>query len=184
MRSFIADFDHAADDFERVYPQLVAAAKRHLGTMYDPDDYPASWDIRKRFEIRLEFSPVPDASDFRVEVDEHAAEEIRASITEAVEARQRAAMVDIKRRMKEVVTRIEERLSSEDAVFRDSLIENARDLIGLIPSLNIINDPELEALRVEMENTLLVHPETLRRDPARRKETANAASEILSRLGM
>lgn len=184
MRSLIADFDAAADDFVRVYPSLIAAAQRHLGTMYDPADYPDVHDIRSRFEARLDFSPVPDASDFRVEVDANAAEEIKASITEAVNARQEQAMVDVKKRMRDVVTRIEERLSVKDAIFRDTLIENARDLCELIPSLNITNDPELEALRVEMEENLLIQPETLRRDPDKRKETAKAASEILSRLGM
>ena len=181
IRKFKAQHQALVQSLVAAYPAEVQAARNRLGTMYDPADYPEAYELNTRFDIAVEFIPVPDAKDFRVDVSEEAAEEIRTQITDSVNARQTQAVKDCYRRVREVVSKLYERLSIEDAVFKDSLVNNARDLMDVLPGLNITQDPELDALHQEI-SALLVSPQTLRNNPAARKATADAADAILSRL--
>lgn len=181
IRKFKAQYQSLVRDLVAAYPTEVQAARNRLGTMYDPADYPEAYELHSRFDIAVEFIPVPDAKDFRVDVSSEAAEEIRLQITESVNARQTQAVKDCYRRVHDVVSKLHERLSIEDAVFKDSLINNARDLMNVLPGLNITQDPELDALHSEI-TALLISPQTLRNNPAARKATADAADAILSRL--
>ena len=180
MRGFKAKFHDLVHTLVESYPTEVQAARVRLGTMYDPADYPEPHSMHERFSINLEFMPVPSAADFRVEVTEAAADEIRDDITKSVNARQQQAMCECYRRVKDVVSKIHERLKDEDATFKDSLIENARDLMSVLPGLNITDDPELTALHKEISDVLLVSPQTLRTNPRVRKATADAAEAILA----
>jgi len=182
MRKFRDAFGVLIDTLVQQYPAEVQAARNRLGTMYQPSDYPDVSEIRRRFSIDVEFTPVPNAKDFRVDVGEAAAEEIRESITKAVNDRQNSAMRDCYRRVKDVVSKISERLSDDKAKFHDSLIENATELLAVLPGLNITDDPELTALHNEISRSLIVNPRALRLDPKLRKDTADAADAILARL--
>ena len=181
IRRFKTEYQALVRTLVAAYPAEVQAARNRLGTMYCPDDYPETCELHNKFDIAVEFIPVPDAKDFRVDVSEETAQEIRDQITESVNARQTQAVKDCYRRVHDVVSKLYERLSVEDAVFKDSLISNARDLMSVLPGLNITQDPELDTLHQEI-NALLVSPQTLRTDPVARKATADAADAILSRL--
>lgn len=182
IRVFRAKFDELVKNLLAAYPAEIQAARVRLGTMYDAADYPTVDELVDRFNMIVEFVPVPTAADFRVDVSESAAAEIRESITKTVATRQADAMKDCYRRVREVVSKIQERLSDDKAVFKDSLIENARDLMNVLPGLNIMNDPILNTLHQEITDTLLVRPDTLRHSPSKRRETADAADAILAKV--
>lgn len=181
IRKFKAEYQALVRTLVAAYPTEVMAARNRLGTMYCPDDYPEVYELHSKFDINVEFIPVPSAKDFRVDVSEETAQEIRDQITESVNARQTQAVKDCYRRIHDVISKLYERLSVEDAVFKDSLIGNARDLMAVLPGLNITQDPELDILHQDI-SALLVSPQTLRTDPVTRKATADAADAILSRL--
>ena len=84
MRGYRTQMDALVSNLVAAYPAEVQAARNRLGTMYDPADYPDPSDIRDAFGLTFEFTPVPDAKDFRVDVSNEAAEEIRTSINQAV----------------------------------------------------------------------------------------------------
>ena len=181
IRRFKGEFQALVRTLVAAYPAEVQAARNRLGTMYNAADYPDAYELHTRFNIDIEFVPVPDAKDFRVDVSEEAADEIRTQITTSVNARQAEAVKDCYRRVRDVVSKLYERLSVENAVFKDSLINNARDLMAVLPGLNITQDPELFTLHNEI-NALLVDPQMLRNNPAARKATADAADAILAKL--
>lgn len=182
LRKFRTEFDDAVDTFVNKYPLLVQEARVMLGTMYDPGDYPDISNIRGRFDLKTTFAPVPDAEDFRVNVGADEIEEIKKSITAGVADRQRAAIKECWGRVRDVVERIQERLATPDAIFRDSLIENAKSLMELLPKLNITEDPELEAVRKDVMDHLIIEPEDLRRYPKTRRQAADKAQEILDKM--
>ena len=182
IREYKRQFAKKVSELAAAYPTEVQAARNRLGSMYDPGDYPDVSELYGRFDISIEFMPVPDAKDFRVDVSDEAADEIRNQITESVNLRMNEAVKDCYRRVREVVSKIHERLSIEDATFRDTLIENARDLMVVLPGLNITDDPVLAALHAEITELLMVEPTTLRNSPTKRKETADAADAILAKL--
>lgn len=182
LRKISSDFEQAVQEFLSVYPQLALDAQKRLGLMYDPRDYPSVNELREKFGLDTKFFPVPDAADFRVDLDAQHTQQLRDEIVKNIAARQQAALKDCWARLHDVVSPIHERLSKEDAIFRDSLIGNAKFLIDLLPKLNITEDPELEALRLEVQDKLLKPPQRLRDDLMLRKDTADAAAEILARI--
>lgn len=182
MRSLRSQGDQLADAFAKEYPNMVAAARTKLGTLYDANDYPPVSDIRNRFGIELNFAPVPDAKDFRVDVGEEAAEEIKKNIMEAVKQREVEAVKECWNRLYDVVSKIETTLTKEKPIFRDSLIDNAKELIGMLPKLNFSGDSNLIHICGLVNDKLIVDPDRLRRSGKLRNEIANHATDVLQQI--
>ena len=179
MRAFKTDYENEVVKFVAQYPQLVQGGRALLGSMYDPADYPEAWQIKDRFSIRTSFSPVADAEDFRVQVGDEAVAEIRKSINESVEARLHAATQECWARLDEVVSKMAVTLDDPKATFRDSLVENIRVLVELLPKLNVANDTNLGLVLRSVRLHLLVDPQSLRKDKHFRRFTCDKAEEIL-----
>lgn len=183
LNGYRTEFRQRVREFVATYPDLCQAARSRLGTMYNAEDYPASFEISERFEIATEFTPVATANDFRVQLNEEYVTSIKRDIEQRMETRQRDAMKHCYDRVKEVVSRIHERLADKDNTFRDTLITNAEELLALLPALNITGDQELIDIGNEVKE-LLVHPDRLRQDDTLRSETADKAKAILAKFGM
>lgn len=181
IAAYKAQYQKAVDDFLVVYPQLVQDARLRLGTMYQPNDYPSTTDLKDAFGIELLITPVPDAGDFRVEVDKETQDEIRQQITEAVNARQAKAVKDCYARAREVLERIAEQCSKQNGRIHDSLMENAQDLVSVLTGLNITEDPDITQMEQDIK-ALIVSPEAIRTSPTTRKRLADGAADILSRM--
>jgi Protein of unknown function (DUF3150) len=182
LRTLKDEFDAAVAKFVADYPQLVQNARLMLGKMYEPGDYPTPSSIAQRFAVRTAFSPVPDAADFRVDVGAEAIEEIKKNITANVENRLKGATRECWDRLAEVVGTMYERLNDPEAVFRDSLVENLRTLVGILPKLNITNDANLNNALVKIRDWLLVSPDDLRRSKKLRALTAEKAYLVLMEI--
>lgn len=180
MRDLRDKFNTAVNDFCANYPTYKQEARKRLGTMYDPDDYPDVSHITTKFSAELSFLPVPDAKDFRVDLGEDEVAEIKKDIENQVAKQQEAAVRDLWMRLKDVVDRIHERLHDPEAVFRDSLIENAQFACEIAEKLNINDDKTLEATRADIQHRLCrIAPQRLRDDKTLRKQIADAAFDIL-----
>jgi hypothetical protein len=179
MRNLRAEREKLAKEFAQKYPSMIASGAQRLGSMYNANDFPSPDDIEKRFGIDLAFLPVPDANDFRVDVSKEAVDEIKKNITESVEARQREAIKDCWTRMEDVVGKIAQRLVLPDAVFRDTLIENARFVAEVIPDLNIADDIELNRACEKLADLAAISPAVLRYDIIKREDTCRKAQNLL-----
>ena len=182
IRTLKSEFDNAVRNMVSNYPGEVQAARNRLGSMYDPGDYPDPADIAGRYSFELNFEPVPSGSDFRVDVGEEALVELRESVTRSVVTRQAAAKQACYARLREVVSKVEERLSIPDAIFKDSLINNVKDECTVMDGLNIDNDPNLAALVADIQAQLVVPPLSIRNSPSRRVLVAQAAAQLLQRI--
>ena len=78
--------------------------------------------------------------------------------------------------------KIQVRLSIPDAIFKDSLIDNARDLCTVLNALNITDDPKITEIKDAIERHLLVDPNVLRNNSVYRSSVANKAQGILAML--
>ena len=183
MRKLKDEYASYARTFEASYPQLVADARQRLGTMYDANDYPPISDIRDRFDIRVAFQPVPDAKDFRVDVGDEALAEIKASINEAVAERQAGAVKECWVRLNDVIGKLYTMMIKDKPIFRDSIIDNVKDLISMLPKLNITNDPALNEVCKKV--SLVVNstsPHYLRKSARMRNDVALAAEGVLREI--
>ena len=77
-----------------------------------------------------------------------------------------------------------EKLDDPKAVFRDTLVENTREICSVLTRLNFTDDPNLEAMRQEVEQSLTKHhPDALRNDPDLRRDKAAEAKAIMAKMG-
>lgn len=170
------------NDFVAAYPQLVQNAQQLLGGLYDPADYPAQSMIADKFKMDIAIFPVPNA-DFRVSIASEELTRIQQDVEARVRDSQQAALQEVWQRLFERVKHMADKLADPKAIFRDSLVENAREICALLPRLNFADDPNLEAMRNEVEAKLLKHPEALRNDPDLRSDTAAEAKRIMDIMG-
>lgn len=184
LRALQGQFQTALAEFVRDYPRLQEIARARLNGMYKAADYPHPAAIADRFRISTEFTPVPSSGDFRL--DELTADELQRveqSVTNRVERATADAVGDAWQRLHEVVSAMRERLAQPDAVFRDSLVNNARDVVEVLGRLNVTGDASLEAMRATVAADLTQYdPQVLRDAPAIREQTAARADEILTAM--
>ena len=94
----------------------------------------------------------------------------KRDIERQIEERLHDAVGDLYRRLGEAVERVSERLQEgEDGkplVFRNSMIENIRDLVDVVPRLNIFGDDRLALLCQDVKDRIAhADPDTLRPSP-------------------
>ncbi len=159
-----SQLDTAVQDFTSMYPTYVQNARKRLGTMYNPKDYPDQDRVAMKFGAKPYFTAVPEAKDFRVDLG---ADEVR----------------DLWVRMRDCVQKIYDRLSDPEAVFRDSLIENAKFVAEISKKLNINDDKELENIRVDITHMCAIAPQRLRDDKTLRAQVATTAHSIIVKMG-
>ncbi len=126
--------------------------------------------------------PVP-SSDFRVSIGSEELTRIQQDVERRVKDAEQAALKDVWQRLYDRVKHMAEKLADPKAIFRDSMLENTREICALLPRLNFSDDPHLEAMRQQVEATLLKHPEALRNDPDLRQDTAAEAKKIMDAMG-
>ena len=190
MRQFEAQWQPALDAFVRDYPDYMDQARRRLNGLFQPEDYPPAHRIRERFGFGYSVLPLPSELDFRVELGELETARVRASICDQVNAALDAAMRDVWERIQAVVGHMAERLRAYSVtpdgptgVFRDSLVENVRELVGLLPTLNVTGNAAIAQLTERMRAELCSYtPRTLRNSKAARDRTAAAAEAILQQV--
>ena len=187
--SFMSDFRKEKGEWEQLvqefldeYDQMKLDAQRILGSLYDPADYPTALELRHKFKMDMAVFPVPSA-DFRVAIGSEELTRIQQDVERRVKEAEQAALKDVWNRLYERVKHIAEKLADPKAIFRDSMIENAKEICALLPRLNFADDPNLEAMRQQVEASLLKHPDALRNDPDLRQDTAAAAKRIMDKMG-
>lgn len=173
-------FDSLLAEFVRDYPHLREAAKSLLNGMFEQADYPRN--IKARFSFGIEFNPVPQGGDFRVALSEKEIEAIAAGAEARVKNAFEDAQNDAVKRLFETVQKLVSRLSQPDAIFRDTLIGNARELCDVLQRLNVTGDANLERLRRETELLSMTEPETIRKNENVRVETAARAQSIFDEM--
>ena len=138
------------------YDDYVDQARLDLGRLFRLEDYPGTEELQGKFAIRYRIVPVPDARHFMADLAQGETERVKRDIEQQVRARLNDAQHDLYKRLGEAVERVGERLREDEngkpLVFRDSLIENIRELVDVVPRLNIFADDDLAMLCREVKD--------------------------------
>lgn len=179
-------WEQAVGKFLADYPTLQTSAKRSLGTLYNPEDYPDVGSLRDKFGMDLVVLPVPTA-DFRVQLADAELDGIKADLQRRIEESSGIAMRDAWQRLYDRVKHMVERLSKIDdpkSRFHESTLEHITELCKLLPRLNIMDDPNLEAMRYEVESKLAgLSKDAVLNDPEWRQTKIDEAADIMARMG-
>ena len=180
-------FDNLVAEFVQLYPTLISAQAFKLGSMFDRSEYPSPEEVASKFRVSYSFMPVPEVGDFRVDV----ADEIRAELEAHYEAEYQRRVEEINRghweRLRGVVQHMSERLGTDEngdkRVFHKQLVDNALEVCDLLKDTNVTNDPELERIRKEFENTIMnVTTEELRKNDDIREDIKAQVDSILDKF--
>lgn len=183
MRKRQAAAEAAVKKFCDDYSQWIDEARRTQGALFDPKHYPTVDEVRSKFGFDIDIMPLPSIADWRVNVSEEQAAELRKEAELKMTQIQEEGIRELYSRLQEVLTHAKERLDDPEKTFRDSLIGNIKSMVDLIAKLNVTGNPELEAIRQETEEKLAgLGPNTLRTDPEARRKAAKATSDIISKM--
>ena len=165
------------------YPREVAKASFRMGDAFNPDDYPHAEELRTKFRLSLDIDAIAEPDDFRVKLDDDTVEEIRGKIEGAMAQRIHAAMGDVWERVEKLVVHFADRTSPDIQRFHDTTVTNLQELVGLLPGLNLLNDPNLKALGKKLNETLCGYdPKDLRKDANVRAAARAEAQEIIDTM--
>ena len=149
------------------YDDYVDQARLDLAKLFRIEDYPSKDALQGKFAIRYRIAPVPDADHFIAKLASDDTDRVKRDIEQQTEERLHEAVGDLYRRLGEAVERVSERLEEDDngkpLVFRDTMIANIRNLVDIVPRLNIFGDEELARLCEQVKDKIAdVEPDSLR----------------------
>lgn len=192
MRRSKQAFEAAFADFKSDWEHHVEEGKKRLNGMYDRRDYPDKRELDQLFEFGTKAQPIPDGSHFVLDLGDEELAAIASQTDQRVEHATEAAMRDLWNRVHEAVKHMAERLTATrkdkhghivPATFHDTLVGNLREIVDLLPRLNVTNDPTLEDMRKAIEAKLTAaEPQQLREEPKTRREVAKAAEDISKQM--
>jgi hypothetical protein len=169
------------------YPQAVAQAQLQLGDMFNENEYPSVEQLRHKFKFSLVFEAVPDVGDFRVDIGNQAASEMREQYKQVLADRINAVKQDLAERLLEPLQRMSKGLDYAEGEkptgFRDTLVDNVLSIVELMRTCNLSNDARLTDVQQQLRATLTgVTPDGLRRDPNLRARTKQNVDQIIKNL--
>jgi hypothetical protein len=201
FREIQREFEHERDLFVPEYPALVAAAPQRLNGLFNAADYPPVDQIASRFKLDYGVLPFPEiADDFRADIDDDLADEIRTEIQNEVRRGMNHMQNATFEQIQKVVGHMAETLGEykpakkdkngrtlkgerSEGVFRDTLVENVRELSKLLPAFNLTGDKNLDAIAERIDSELCGEDaETLRNNEVVRATVQKSAEEILAEV--
>jgi hypothetical protein len=171
-----------AEQFLREYPILKEDARILLNGMYRESDYPSVDEMRAKFSVELEVLPLPSGDDFRVKIADEELERLRAEVDERLRREFAEANRDLWNRLYEAVSNMALRLGNSESRFHDTLVENVRELLALLPRLNVTESERLNEVLARCEPLVAHSPATLRADMGVRQAVASRAAEITNMI--
>jgi hypothetical protein len=187
MTALRGEFDQLVDKFIQAYDWEIAQAQVKLGDLFNRTEYPEKEQIRAKFKFNMFYMPVPDAGDWRLDINNDAVNELTSHYSTYYETQLNNAMRDIWGRLHNVLTRMSDRLDYGDTqtkkIFRDSLVDNVMEVVEMMKSCNITGDTQMTAAAQKLESVLLgVTPDALREDDWLRQETKQKVDEVIRNL--
>jgi hypothetical protein len=176
--------------FVQIYPNMVDEARMRLRGLFRESDYLAPSKVRDKFGFKVSFMPVPDAKDFRTDCSDAQVEEIRRQIEQSTNDAMVDAMRSAVERVQKRVSHLAEKIAGyvprkesstgrTEEIFRDSLIENVKELADVLPALNVMGDAKLDQMITDIKALTRYDAKVLRDDVTRREIIADEAKQIL-----
>ena len=181
------EFESLKNKFLTAYNDTVVDVQLELGTLFLREDYPTVESLNSKFAFRMNYTPLPDVGDFRVDVGNDALREIRAEYSNFYTAQYNTAMNNMWTRLHKALTNMSERLdysSKEDKkVFRDTLVGNVNDMIELLRVCNVTQSVQMSDMANKLEDAMSgVTADALREDVTFRAETKAAVDAVMKSL--
>ena len=184
MLEFREDLATAVTKLDEHYGELKAAARRRLGALYNPADYPTS--LAGLFSVEWDF-PSVEPPDYLLQLSPAIYEQERARVAarfeEAVQLTEQAFIAEIAKLVSHLTERLSGTEDGQKKIFRDSAVENLTEFFERFRQLNVRSNPELEALVQQAQRIVEGHEaQALRDNDLIRQQVATDLSRVQAAL--
>ncbi len=180
MTTLKAELAETVEQLNEQYGELKLAARRRLGRLYNPADYPGT--LSNLFSIDWEFPSVEPPDYLRQlspQLYEQEAARVAARFDEAVKLAEEAFTDELSR----IISHLTERLSGQDdgkpKVFRDSAIDNLAEFFERFKHLNVRSNQQLDELVGQAQRIVRgIEPQALRENTSLRQQISTQLSGV------
>lgn len=184
MTTLQAELYEAVEELDAHYAELCAAARRKLGKLYSPLDYPDT--LKGLFDVSWDF-PSVEAPDYLRQLHPQLFEQEQARVAARFEEAVKLAEEAFVEELSKLVSHLTERLSGQEdgrpKIFRDSAVENLTEFFQRFRSLNVRSSEDLDNLVAQAQRVVRgIEPQALRDDGTLRQRVASQLAGVQSVL--
>lgn len=188
MLTYESQFRKAVAVFALLYNAEIQEAHTYLGKMFNPADYPELNTLTDKFSFAIHAEPMPDAAHFRIaNLPQAEVEQIQIDIAErcadALDNANATAWERVIEAVEKLKLRLAEYTRGEAKKFYESWLDNVKEIIDLIPSINVANDPELNRMRQRLMSLTAYDNDDLKTDSGIRDVIVKQAAAVLAEIG-
>ena len=159
MSRMEAEYWDLVNKFIPEYSIKISAAAFQLGTLFDRSEYPEPEDVARKFGMTIKYEPLPESGDFRIDINNEGLNDLKDQYDAMYEANIEKVHADAYDRLYKILTQLSFglRTNADGTTGRlyASVLDNAKELCGLLTSFNITQDTRLESMRIRLEENLM-----------------------------
>jgi hypothetical protein len=184
MQGFRDRLAEAVTNLQAEFENIKARAREHLGSLYDPSDYPTS--LEGMFQINWEYPSVEPPRylmQFNPELYEQEQRRIQQRFEQSITMAEDAFAEKLQELVEHLVERLSDNSDGKPKVFQKSTVENFRAFYEEFKNLNVRGNTELDSL-VSRANDLVsgVDAQDLRNSARLRASLSEQMGEVRSAL--
>jgi hypothetical protein len=182
------EFDRMVQAFIDAYDLEVAQAQAKLGDLFDAREYPSAEELRSKFAFRLNYIPLPDAGDWRLDIGNEALASLRDQYEAHCKGQLESAMNDIWKRLYDVLGTLSRQLAdqTEDGKtpkIYQSVFDRALEVLDLMETCNVTGDPNMQLMQRKLAQAFRgVTIEAVKDDAHLRRETKKSIDAAIAAL--
>jgi hypothetical protein len=184
MAEFQEELDEAVAELDRHYEELRSAARRRLGELFDPTDYPSA--LIGLFAIEHDYPSVEPPNYLRQlnpELYEQECRRVQSRFDEAVQLAEQAFHDELAKLVEHLTERLTGQVDGRPKVFRDTAITNLTDFFERFQSLNVRSNEQLDELVQRAQQVVSgVEPQQVRDSDTLRQRIADQLTDVQSSL--
>ena len=173
--------------FAQDWANVLTQAEKQQGDLFDPSLYPDVSSVVPQFTMSIFVAPMGDmAPDMFTDIEEELRARIREDVEVATAEAVAGAVAQPLARLLEAVLNLYDKTSRDKARIHDSIVDQVQEIAELMPSLNLLELPQLDAIARVCTGRLNVEGETLRGkdNEDNRKALAGDAEKLLKVCGV
>lgn len=156
----------ATDRFLCDYPSERADAPRRLNGLFDATAWPTDQQIGKKFRFEVSYRPCPTDGAWQ--------DWLNVSV--------QAAQEELTEKLTEAIRHVATRCGSDGKLYQ-TVFSNLKELLLLVPDLNLAHDQRLNALAQQATILADQDKDDVVKSPGKRKAIADKANELLNMFG-
>ena len=167
---------------ESYYDRAKTDGMQKLGQLANAWEYPARARVHHLFEATINYYPIPDPSDFRVQLGAHDIQRLKTKAREREKEIIKKSTETLWKRLNELAVHAEERLSDPDKSFHSTLTENIVHFKEIVGELNIGEDRFIQQVADDLAHSVDKDIDQLRKDVNVREGAANGAKTAVAKI--